>query len=178
MSLDALPSTGDIHHTEQDEVLGILKTARKRYKRNGILGSYIEGANVCAVGALGVAVGLDEDNSWDGGPSALVAQVETHLRESAKQAIRLVEKAAVKLYPQSAVEDEDLHFAIERLNELLSIIEPFVPDWSDDFDYIADQTDNDLAEEHWEKYNKVAVLAAYDLAIAVRQAKVHNSINY
>jgi hypothetical protein len=164
MSIDILPSTFDGSYSDTDQVLGILESARSRYAQGAISGAYLTtDGGVCAIGAFGAAAGLDVRAQFGGDREDLFRQIEDGLRESAKAAIRLVEKATVTLFPEVKGDLKEGAFAIEQLNEGRYLGE-----------YEVDEGDFDEEDslEFWESRNKLAVLACYDYAIVRRRVEI------
>ena len=112
--IDALPSTYDLPPIRggQDPILAILIGARKRYKRGGTAAQYIApGGAVCAIGAVVREAGLTAKlyDASEGELSSLKeiawtmehAKIEKETINTTKKAIKLLNRTALKLYPDS-----------------------------------------------------------------------------
>lgn len=114
---DQYPSTSDLPRIAggQDPVGAILCGALKRYRRRASSGSYIgKGGYVCAVGAVIREAGItpkqwnadlgDSPSPAEDGVPATIAffNVDAEIQKAAKKAIKLLNKSAIKLYPESA----------------------------------------------------------------------------
>lgn len=159
---DQYPSTFDMPRIAggQDAVLAVLIGARKRYKRGATPHAYINpGSEVCAIGAVAREAGLtykqfDSDPESDlskWGPFRKTlerAQVEKPMIDATREAIRLLNKAAKQLYPESADSGT----------------------WSGPLEWINQSYGDPEDTDDWRKTAKKAVLACYDKAIEDRQA--------
>ena len=156
---DQYPSTYDMPPIggAQDSVLAILEKARKRYKRGATPDQYLTRGTgqVCALGAVAAAAGFtakqyeaDGDAELGGGTSLFAstlkrAGVEEELIAATKEAIKLLNQAAIKLYPVSR---------------------NYGRTWSGPLEWVNQEFSADFRD------SKKAVLACYDKAIADRTA--------
>ena len=159
---DQYPSTFDMPRIAggQDAVLAVLVGARKRYKRGATPHAYIAaGSEVCAIGAVareaGVTLRQFEDDpdsdlsNWRKFRKTLErASIEKPLIDATREAIRLLNKAAGKLYPESKQSGS----------------------WSGPLEWINQVYEDPDDIDAWRKNAKKAVLACYDKAIEDRQA--------
>lgn len=162
--LNQYPSTDDlppIMGAQDDPVLAIIQGARRRYKANGTEDSYMESnpdskrVFVCALGSFGAAVGIkssyDEDCNF---PKLLERACKVD--ESAKLAIKLVNDAARKLYPESKNwRSKSWSAPIEWINQ----------------EYGIESGSDRYSVDRFKKAKK-AVLACYDYAIEQRAAGI------
>lgn len=170
MSINCYPSTSDrpIIAGGQDLQLSILEDARDRYARYGTSGTYLErDGTVCAVGAVLASAGVDPD-AWDAaygnfekygtGPSEsdaaiayaldAYANVEESVVKATQKAMKRLDKAAAKLFPES------VEGAVEH-------------NWLGPLEWV-----NESREFFSDASRRSAILDCYDEAIRTRRRKL------
>lgn len=124
--LNQYPSTDDLYRSlprlagaQDDPTLDILEGARKRFKRRSTAEGYISNGSVCAMGAIGREIGLKDDDIGD--PETFFEKLEAKADRAAKEAIKLVNASAIRLYPESLdYEDCSWKWPLEYLNQEFS----------------------------------------------------------
>jgi hypothetical protein len=151
ITADPVPSTDDVPVAD-DPVLGTLLTARARFEAGAMYQGYWIGTEVCAIGSL-FAAEMErpplEAGICDPDDSAYpYNHLEKYLSEAAQEAARLLDEAAVALYPETRGYENG---SKTHLGARIEDVNQFVADEDkDEFDF------------------KQAVLNCYDAAIIKR----------
>lgn len=161
---DQLPSTFDlppIAGGQEDEVLATMENAMRRVESDWTCSAYMTPAGKsCAVGALGFeALGHNLGGSFTVTQSVVVGWIEGSA--VVKEALALVNEAAVELFPWSGELDDEYTGPLERVNQLLDDGESSSEDWEPEDDQ--DESDNPALRN---------VLAVYQHAIDKRRGLV------